>query len=41
MTKSLSGNQFVVGKPKRTKQGNGTNSRPKRGKKRYRGQGKR
>jgi hypothetical protein len=32
---------FVVGKPKRTKQGNGTNSRPKRGKKRYRGQGKR
>ena len=41
MAKSLSGNEFVVGKPKRTTQGAGKHSRPKRGKKRYRGQGKR
>ena len=41
MAKSLSGNEFVVGKPKRTTQGSGKHSRPKRGKKRYRGQGKR
>ena len=40
MAKSLNGEKFVVGRPKRTRQGNGTNSRPKRGKKRYRGQGK-
>jgi hypothetical protein len=41
MAKSLSGNEFVVGKPKRTKQGNGQHSRPKKGRKKYRGQGKR
>ena len=41
MAKSLNGQTFVVGKPKRTKQGNGTNSRPKKGRKKYRGQGKR
>jgi hypothetical protein len=41
MAKSLSGNTFVVGKPKRTKQGNGQHSRPKKGRKKYRGQGKR
>ena len=41
MAKSLNGNVFIVGKPKRTTQGSGKHSRPKRGKKRYRGQGKR
>jgi hypothetical protein len=41
MAKSLSGSNFVVGKPKRTRQGNGTNSIPKKGRKKYRGQGKR
>ena len=41
MAKSLSSNSFVVGKPKRTRQGNGTNSIPKKGRKKYRGQGKR
>ena len=41
MAKSLSGNTFVAGKPKRTKQGNGQHSRPKKGRKKYRGQGKR
>ena len=41
MAKSLNGNVFVVGKPKRTRQGNGTNSIPKKGRKKYRGQGKR
>ena len=40
MAKSLNGDVFVVGKPKWTRQGNGTNSRLKKGKKRYRGQGK-
>ena len=41
MAKSLNGNTFVVGKPKRTTQGNGQHSRPKKGRKKYRGQGKR
>ena len=41
MAKSLNGSVFVVGKPKRTRQGNGTNSIPKKGRKKYRGQGKR
>ena len=40
MAKSLNGNVFVVGKPKRTTQGSGKHSRPKKGKKRYRGQGR-
>ena len=40
MAKSLNGNVFIVGKPKRTKQGSGKHSRPKKGKKRYRGQGR-
>ena len=40
MAKTLNGNVFVVGKPKRTRQGAGKNSRPKKGKKRYRGQGR-
>ncbi len=40
MAKSLNGNVFIVGKPKRTTQGSGKHSRPKKGKKRYRGQGR-
>ena len=32
MAKSLSGGSFVVGKPKRTSQGSGKHSRPKKGK---------
>lgn len=41
MAKSLTGDIFVVGKPKKkTRQGNGPRSRPKKGKKPYRGQGK-
>lgn len=36
----LSGVQFVPGKPKRTKQGNGKNSKPSHGRKLLRGQGK-
>ena len=38
--KSLSGTDFVKGKPKKTRQGNGKHSKPKAGKKRYVGQGK-
>ncbi len=41
MAKSLNGQNFVLSKPKRTKQGNGTHSKPSHGRKRYRGQGKR
>lgn len=41
MAKTVGGQLFVVGKPKKTKQGNGQQSRPKRDKKAYRGQGKR
>ena len=41
MAKSLNGNIFVVGKPKKTRQGNGQHSRPKGNGKPYRGQGKR
>ena len=41
MAKSLSGGSFIVGKPKRTTQGSGKHSRPKKGKKPYRGQGSR
>jgi len=41
MAKSLTGDTFVQGKPKKTRQGNGQQSRPKKGRKKYRGQGKR
>ena len=41
MAKSLNGKTFVVGKPKRTKQGNGSHSKQSHGRKKYRGQGKR
>ena len=41
MAKSLNGDTFVQGKPKKTRQGNGQQSRPKKGRKKYRGQGKR
>tara|TARA_R100000734_G_C3208694_1_gene24691 strand:+ start:248 stop:361 length:114 start_codon:yes stop_codon:yes gene_type:complete len=34
------GGGYVVGKPKKTKQGNGTHSRPNHGRKKLRGQGK-
>ena len=41
MARSLSsGDSFVPSRPKKTKQGNGTHSKPKHNKKRYRGQGK-
>ena len=40
MAKSLTGQTFVSRRPKKSRQGNGTHSRPKKGKKRYRGQGK-
>ena len=41
--KGLSGAQFVVSKPKKTRQGNGLNSKSSHGRKngrKYRGQGK-
>ena len=38
--KSFTVANFIEGKPKRTRQGSGRNSVPKRGKKRYRGQGR-
>ena len=38
--KTLNGNTFVPGKPKKTRQGQGTRSRPKPGRKLLRGQGK-
>ena len=41
MAKSLNGQNFVSSRPKRTKQGNGTQSKPSHGRKKYRGQGKR
>ena len=40
MAKSINGDTFVQGKPKKTRQGNGQLSRPKKGRKKYRGQGK-
>ena len=40
MAKTVGGQLFVVGSPKKSKQGNGQHSRPKRDKKAYRGQGK-
>ena len=38
--KSFTVSNFIEGKPKKTRQGSGRNSLPKRGKKRYRGQGR-
>lgn len=40
MKKSLSGDLFQTGKPKKTKQGNGKHSLPRGNKKPYRGQGR-
>lgn len=41
MAKSLNGDIFVIGKPKKTRQGNGQHSKASHGRKKYRGQGKR
>ncbi len=41
MAKSLNGNVFVVGKPKKSAQGAGKHSKASHGRKKYRGQGKR
>ena len=41
MAKTLNGNIFVVGKPKKTRQGNGQHSKASHGRKKYKGQGKR
>ena len=41
MAKSINGDTFVQGKPKKTRQGNGSHSKPSHGRKKYRGQGKR
>ena len=43
MAKSLTGENFVVSKPKKTRQGflNGSHSKPSHGRKKYCGQGKR
>ena len=41
MAKSLNGDMFVVGKPKKTRQGNGQHSKASHGRKKYKGQGKR
>ena len=40
MAKSLSGQNFIPSKPKKSRQGNGKNSKPRQNKKKYRGQGK-
>ena len=40
MARSLSGHTFVKGAPKKTRQGQGTHSKPKHNKKKMRGQGK-
>ena len=40
MAKSLSGQNFVPSKPKKTRQGNGRFSKVSHNKKKYRGQGK-
>lgn len=40
MAKSLSGNEFIPSKPKKTTQGQGTHSKPKHNKKLSRGQGR-
>ena len=39
-SKTLSGQDFVPAKPKKTRQGASKNSRPKHNSKRYRGQGR-
>jgi len=39
MAKSLSGNNFIPGKPKKTRQGNGQHSKPRGTRKLMRGQG--
>ena len=41
MKKSLSGDTFIKGKPKRTRQGQSSNSKPRHNKKLNVGQGKR
>ena len=41
MANSLNGESFIPKRNKRTRQGNGQNSRPSHGRKKYRGQGKR
>ena len=41
MAKSLNGQNFIQGCPKKTTIGNGKHSRAKKGRKKYRGQGKR
>ena len=38
--RSLNGHTFIEGKPKKSHQGSGRHSLPKKGKKRYRGQGR-
>ena len=40
MARSLSGTNHIPGKPKKTHQGNGAHSKPRKDKKAYRGQGK-
>jgi len=40
MAKSLSGGNFIKGKPKRTRQGQSSNSKPRHNHKIRRGQGK-
>ena len=40
MAKSLSGTTFIKGKPKRTRQGQSPNSKPRHNKKLSRGQGR-
>jgi len=39
-SRTVLGKQFVKGKPKKSRQGNGSNSKPRHNKKMYRGQGK-
>tara|TARA_R100001510_G_C7618500_1_gene179983 strand:+ start:127 stop:249 length:123 start_codon:yes stop_codon:yes gene_type:complete len=40
MKKTAKGGEYVIGTPKKTTQGNGKHSRPKKNSKEYRGQGK-
>jgi hypothetical protein len=39
-SRTVLGKDFVKGKPKKSRQGNGKNSKPRHNKKMYRGQGK-
>ena len=41
MAKSLNASNYVVGKPKKTRQGHGQHSKPSHGRKKLRGQGRR